>query len=395
MVGAYLALNQNHIKRFIRALGHESPSKVRIFSASILGRSLDGYLDEQPKRDLVMEELKRPEALAAILQLIKSEEPPVTIAGLNLLSNTLAGEQGTESCGSDDAPPPTPLKDQIVTQELLADLMALLGRKDKPLATAALCLLSQFCWGYSRGKELTKLAFEAVTPTADAFFFSFLDEDWGGGRHAGRQRRYIQAAAAEGGGLARIESLLKHTPVTIQEAKALVEGYRALLCGEDVDCSMGRTNPHLPPLVAQLLRDGGVAELEVARWITQLLHDDENPDVFSSWTDLATKEVIDSLLAFVNIQPQSFEEPEQGDMPWEEFHKLERAYREKVKIESARIKRCNSFPLLPCLSLTACLQHRIQRQEHPGVLCRPFYATRRQHSGPPAQLGCSIFGRRL
>ena len=342
MVGAYLALNPDYLQRFIRALEHESPS-IRILSASILGRSLEGYLDEKSKRGLVMEELKRPEALVAIHKLIRSEEPALTIAGLNLLSDTLADEQGSESWNTSDdgSAPPTPLKDQVVSQELLAYVVGLFGRKNKPLAAAALRLLSQICWGYSRGKQLTKLAFEAVSPTADAFFFAVLDEDWGGGRHGGRQRRHVQAAAATGGGLARMETLLKQTPETVQEAKALVEGYRALLCGDEVDSSAGRTNPRLPALVARILRDGGVGELEVARWIIQLLHDDENPDALSSWTDLATKEVTDALIAFVNTQPQSFEQPEQGEMPWEEFHKIDRAYDEKVAAEAARIKRCS------------------------------------------------------
>jgi len=338
MVGAYLALSKGAVKRFAQALSHES-SAVKALSASILGHSLDGYLDEEPKRDLVVAELKEPQAVAAILRLIRSGNVPSSIAGLNLLSKLFYGEDGTESFNqSDDDPPPaTPLKDQIATESFIAEVVGLLQSKNKDLSTTALRLLSQICWGYPKGKRLTKLAFEAITPTADAYFFSILDEDWGGGRRGGRQRRFVQAAAATGGGLVRVEYLLRHPPDKLEEVKALVEGYRALLCGDDVDRSMGRRNPYLPGLVARMLKEGGVEELVVVRWVIQLVHDDEKPEAFSSWKDVGSKEVVESLAAYLDIRPEKFDRPERGDMPWEEYQKLHQVYEDKVKAEKARV----------------------------------------------------------
>lgn len=339
MVGAYLALEKGAVKRFIQALGHEV-SSVQALSASILGHSLDGHLDEESKRNLVVEELKDPEAVSAILNLIRSGDSPASIAGLNLLADLFYGEDGTESWNqSDNDPPPaTPLKDQIASANFITEIVGLFQSKNKELATAALRLLSQVCWGYPKGTRLTKLAFEAVTPTADAYFFSFLDEDWGGGRRGGRQRRFVQAAAATGGGLVRVEYLLRHAPDSLKEIKALVEGYRALLCGEDVDRSIGRRNPHLPGLIARMLKEGGVEELAVVRWIIQLVHDDENLEAFSSWKDVATTEVVESLAAYLDIRPEKFDRPERGDLPWEEYQALHRVYEEKVATEKVRVK---------------------------------------------------------
>ena len=360
MVRADLASNQDHLQRFIRVLDHESHS-IRILSASILGKCLEGYLGERSKPSPIMEELKRPEALAAIRRLIRSGVSTLTIAGLNLLSDALVAQQLSESwdTGDDGTTPFNPWDDEKALQDFLTYVVGLFGQKDKPVVTAVLRLLGQVCWFYPRGKQSTRLAFEAVTPTADASFFSILDADWGGGLHGRRQLRHVQAVAAAGGGIARMESLLKHMPETVKEIRTLLEGYAALLSGDEVDPSPGRTNPHLPVLVARMLREGGEEELEVVRWIIRRLHEDGNPEVFSSWTDLATKEVVDSLIAFVNIQPQPFERPEQGEMPQEEFQAIERVYDEKAVAEAVRIQRCSHLLSRLCIHLMLWFQHPI------------------------------------
>jgi len=302
--------------------------------------SYDGDSNEQ--RGIAAKALTQPNVYPRILAGLHSDDLSTVNASANLISEILSSEWGTQSWNYDESsgkpPPPSPIKDATITDEFAQHIVGLL--KQRETAPGALNVLCQCCWGYKRGYDVTRMAFESVIPDADVFFFEALYGKFES-RHAGRQRRHVAAAAFHAGGMARIESQLKKDLPTVEERRAAVEGFRVLLAADDVDLSIGRKNAQLPILLAQLFADETEESMNTACFMIRLLSDSENG--FEAWTALATEETIQHLIFWLEKPPPTFERPDADKMTEKEFEKADNEYDKKVRDANTKASEYDLF----------------------------------------------------
>lgn len=182
-VGVALLRIEGGIDNFLDIL-EGFTSEARYLAAAVLARTLDSYIDSESQPPLATATLSGEKSYPRVLAALHSDNPKTVNAAAKLLAEILAGEDGSRSWSYEEesgAPPPgCLLKDRTVTPELAAYTIALLKRPG--VAVGALALLCQFCWGYRRGFDIVKKAFEAVVPDAEVFFFAALDGEFAG-RH--------------------------------------------------------------------------------------------------------------------------------------------------------------------------------------------------------------------
>ncbi|KIM42250.1 hypothetical protein M413DRAFT_10443 [Hebeloma cylindrosporum] len=314
-VGVALLRIEGGVDNFLDIL--EGPtSEARCLAAAVLARTLDSYVDSESQRPLATAALSNDNSYPRVLAALHSADPKTVNAAAKLLAEILAGEDGSKSWSYEEesgAPPPgCPLKDRTVTPDLAAYTISLLKKPDA--ADGALALLCQFCWGYQRGFDIVKKAFEAVVPDADVFFFAALDGEFEG-RHTGRQRRVVADAAVKAGGLDRATVLLEKEHATPEARQAAVEGYRTMLCADSVDAAMGRANPKLPGILATLFAEGSLRSLKAVNFMIRLVSAEDFTKSIPSWTDFATPETVEQL---------TFESPDPEGLTEEEFSRLDK-----------------------------------------------------------------------
>jgi len=339
-VGVALLRIEGGIDTFLDIL--EGPaSEARCLAAAVLARTLDSYIDSESQRPFATATLSGDNSYPRVLAALHSDDPKTVNAAAKLLAEILAGEEGSRSWSYEEesgAPPPgCPLKDKTVTPELAAYTIALLKTPDA--AVGALALLCQFCWGYQRGFDIVKKAFEPVIPNADVFFFAALDGEFAG-RHIGRQRRVVADAAVKAGGLDRASVLLEEEHLTPQARQAAVEGYRVMLCADSVDAIVGRENPKLPGILATLFADGSLESLKAVNFMIRLVNTEDFTKMIPAWIDFATPRTVEQLVRWINTLPQTFESPNAEGMTDEECSRLDKECDEKTAKTG---KECDTY----------------------------------------------------
>ncbi|KAF9003383.1 hypothetical protein BDQ17DRAFT_1425343 [Cyathus striatus] len=302
-------------------------------AASVLTRLFNSYSggeDSKPQREVVKERISSAYNLRRIIAVIYSSPPKVSGAVCHLIGELLLDEDGTESWMHDKdsgkPPPPTPLKDQIVTPELLKHAIGLLNHLDA--AKEALYLLSQACWGNARGLSLTEMAFIPAIPDADVHFFASLYGVYDGG-HAARQRRCVAEAAVKAGAIPRALELLESVSGSSCVIRAAVEGLRVLLTADSADRDIGRRSQSLQKALAMLLADETKESFDQVYWMLMLIIDDGN-EWLNSWTEFASTESARHLVNMLEKHRGAHEEPKEEGMSQEEYVAAVEEYQKKV-----------------------------------------------------------------
>lgn len=324
-------------------------------ASSVLAQLLDSYSREDgdervAQRPVVVEVLTMPDTLARIFASLHSDNPSLAGASANLLAEIISGEDGTQSWAyeeeSGNPPPPTPLKDSIVTAELAHYVIGLLKKPEA--AKDALHLLCQFCWGYSRGFELVQKAFEAYVPDGDVFFFASLYGEFSS-RHAGRQRRRVADAAYLAGALDRTFALLEKEATSDAEHRiAAVEGLRVILCADAANLNLARENTTLPRVLFSLVADLSKKSLEPVVWFLRLLENEEDKSWLLKWTDFGNPETIQNFLKLLSMfsystNPDGTGGPSRENMEEAEYEKAHEAYTNKIIESQQACKECVCF----------------------------------------------------
>ncbi|KDQ22432.1 hypothetical protein PLEOSDRAFT_174919 [Pleurotus ostreatus PC15] len=346
----------------------------------LFSKLLDSYTggdDSKPVKPEIVKELSSPNVQSTLLALTHvttdAPEARVNTAGsiLFLLGDIVSGDLGTESWGweddSGDPPPPCPLKDSIVTAELVRTAIALVSlpplvlkeegldsEKDSPSQASqnALHFLCHACWGYQRGYDLVVAGFKDLfskpIDAEELWVYSNLDGDYAG-RGTSRMRRKVADAAVAADGLARVFELLKRevkklSTLTPDEDKAkagkyrraAVEGLRVLLRSDNANQDLARNNDDLPLLLTHLISEESRVSLDVVQWIMSLLSNEfdfDNSDdnelakrqglspeeremmhvdkqrwlLKENWKTLGTEEVARHLVNIVALRPYTAE----------------------------------------------------------------------------------------
>lgn len=270
-------------------------SKNRCLAASILSKLWDG--DSEPQRDTVGAALTAPDTYPRLLAAFKHQDSQTAAAVANLLSKILHEEQGMESLSynnnSNIPPPPSPLKDKIVTSDLIHHAIRLINQPE--LAKEALSLVCLCCWGYPRGFDLVQASFASYVPEADVFFFASLDSEYQG-KHVSRQRRRVAEAAVKAGAISRVVKLLESEVDSIKAGRVAVEGVRVLLSAESADKDIDRSSKRLPSVLAALVADKTKESLERVLWMLKLLVNDEDQSWILKWGDFGNAETVGQLV---------------------------------------------------------------------------------------------------
>lgn len=346
----------------------------------LFSKLLDSYTggdDSKPVKPEIVKELSSPNVQSTLLALTHftndAPEARVNTAGsiLFLLGDIVSGDLGTESWGweddSGDPPPPCPLKDSIVTAELVRTAIALVSlpslvvkeegldsEQDIPSQASqnALHFLCHACWGYQRGYDLVVAGFKDLfskpIDAEELWAYSNLDGDYAG-RGTIRMRRKVAEAVVAAGGLVRAFELLKRevkklstlTPdedraKTGKYRRAAVDGLRILLRSDTANQERARNNDDLPLLLTHFISESRMS-LDVVLWIMTLLSNefdfndsDDNelakrqglsPEeremmhvdkqrwlLKENWKTLGTEEVARHLVNIVDLRPYNAEE---------------------------------------------------------------------------------------
>ncbi|KAF4580391.1 hypothetical protein EYR40_003107 [Pleurotus pulmonarius] len=350
------------------------------YTVPLFSHLLDSYTggsNSRPVKPEIVKELASPNIQSILLALshipADAPEAAVNTAGsiLYLLGDIISDDLGTESWGweddSGDPPPPCPLKDSIVTAELVRTALALVSlpplvikeegidsEKDSPSQASqnALHFLCHACWGYQHGYELVVAGFKDLFSkpigAEELWVYSNLDGDYAG-RGTSRMRRKVADAAVAAGGLAREFELLKREVEKLSTfspdedkakaskcRRAAVEGLRVLLRSDDANQELARNNDDLPLLLTHLISEESRVSLGVVQWIMSLLskesdfnnYDDNelakrqnlSPEeremmhvdkqrwlLKENWKILGTEEVAQHLVNIVDLRPYSAE----------------------------------------------------------------------------------------
>lgn len=347
----------------------------------LFSKLLDSYTggdDSKPVKPEIVKELSSPNVQSTLLALTHftndAPEARVNTAGsiLFLLGDIVSGDLGTESWGweddSGDPPPPCPLKDSIVTAELVRTAIALVSlpslvvkeegldsEQDIPSQASqnALHFLCHACWGYQRGYDLVVAGFKDLfskpIDAEELWVYRNLDGDYAG-RGTIRMRRKVAEAVVAAGGLVRAFELLKRevkklstlTPdedraKTGKYRRAAVDGLRILLRSDTANQERARNNDDLPLLLTHFISEESRMSLDVVLWIMTLLSNefdfDDSDDnelakrqglspeeremmhvdkqrwlLKENWKTLGTEEVARHLVNIVDLRPYNAEE---------------------------------------------------------------------------------------
>ncbi|TFK41590.1 armadillo-type protein [Crucibulum laeve] len=314
----------------------EGPSSEdRCAAAKVMARLLDAFSDDEEavsQRNVAVAVLTDPNVLPRILAQMYATDLKTAGAAAKLVGEIVFEEDGTEAWSYDPAegkpPPPSPLKDSIITPELVNHLMGLLKQKDS--ASGALYLLAQACWGNTRGFNIVCKEFEAHISTADGMFFASLSGEYVG-RHLVRQERRVADAAVKAGALDRAQELLGLEYDNIEMRRAVVEGFRVLLCSDDVDRNLGRNNKSLPRALAALIADETQMSLNDVYWVLAMLEDIESTEWLKSWSEFVSPASVEHILKAFHSIPVELEEPSADGLAEDKYEKIIAEHQQKAQ----------------------------------------------------------------
>ncbi|TFK22381.1 ARM repeat-containing protein [Coprinopsis marcescibilis] len=322
---AYHVIQAQGIPQFLDLFENGSTIEEQTVAASILSAlpkaraPTDGDEDNlTPYRDETAAALTTDTNLPRIHSALQHADPKIASAAFNLLASIL--DIGPYIFPDEDDP--APLKDRIITPELVELAVGKLQAPDG-LGEAALALLCEICRYYKRGLELAQKTFEGYIPKADASFFVALDGTWST-KHQGRKHWRVATAAVNAGGIQRVVELLETQQfTTIESRRAIVEAFRVLLCAEDVDNNdVARHSEKFAALLAELLADGTYDSLNLVRMLVRLLSVNDVPEALGLWSEaLGTEETVKHLLGFLGTELVVYPEPDAEKLGEEEHTK--------------------------------------------------------------------------
>ncbi|KAF9459111.1 armadillo-type protein [Collybia nuda] len=352
-VGWYL-LESDRTALLLKIVEEQVSAEAQL-AFSVLARLLDSYKnggedDRISQRPTAVQLLTAPDTLAHIFTCLHSNDLIVVGASANLIAEVISEEEGTQSWSYEEesgkAPPPTPLKDIIVTAELVHYVVSLM--KKPKVSKDALHLLCQFCWGYPRGFNLVKKAFEACVPDGDVFFFASLYGDFLN-KHAGRQRRCVANAACLAGALDRTFLLLEREATSDAEhRRAAVEGLRVILCADSADVNLARKNVILPSVLSSLVADVCKESLGPVLWFLRLLENEEDQSWLLDWTEFGNPETVQNFLKLLNkfsysTNPDGTGGPKKETMGEGEYERAYEEYTEKIIASQQACKELTDY----------------------------------------------------